>query len=191
MQWLRLWVDVIDDEKLKLLAFEDRWHYVSLLCMKRKGILDVKETASLRDRKVATKLGLGSNDCDEVRRRLLEVKLIDKNWQPLGWDKRQFISDLDPTAKERKQKQRSRARHGDVTRDSRAGHTAQSQITESDTDTESDRSEASIPLGSIRQSSSLKSSGEPERLKVGDPDRNRARLTALTRSMVSSKRVPQ
>lgn len=147
MQWFRMWVDAIDDEKLKLLAFEDRWHYVAILCMKRKGMLDVKEPEALRDRKVGVKLGLGDRERDEVRRRLIDVDLIDEQWQPKGWDKRQYVSDADPTALERKHRQRLKQRHGRVTRDksvshgsitdeSRPGHTAQSQITDTDTDTE-------------------------------------------------------
>jgi len=122
MDWLRLWVDVIDDEKLKLLAFEDRWHYIAILCMKRKGMLDAPDTDSLRDRKVGAKLGLGDHDRDQVRQRLTEVGLLDERWQPLGWGKRQFVSDGDPTATQRKRKQRDRDRHVDVTRDIRDSH---------------------------------------------------------------------
>lgn len=133
----------MDDEKLKLLAFEDRWHYVVILCMKRKGILDVQDSAALRDRKVGAKLGLGDRERDEVKRRLIDVSLVDESWQPLGWDKRQFVSDADPTATQRKQKQRDRERHAPVTRDknpvtdeSRTSHTAQSQIQSTDSDSE-------------------------------------------------------
>ena len=34
MQWFRLYAGIVDDEKLRLLAFEDRWHYVALLALK-------------------------------------------------------------------------------------------------------------------------------------------------------------
>ena len=132
LPWLRLWVDVLDDEKLALLAFEDRWHYVAILCMKRKGMLDTQDEPALRDRKIGAKLGLGDRDRDEVRRRLAEVQLIDDTWQPIGWDKRQPKSDTDSTASERKRRQRknrhargtakSRSGHGDVTRDTSSGH---------------------------------------------------------------------
>lgn len=136
MQWLRLWVDAVDDEKLMLLAFEDRWHFVAILCLKRKGILDVDEPPALRDRKVAAKLGVDARTADEIRRRLMEVDLVDEHWQPHGWSNRQFASDVDSTATERKQRQRDRERHGPVTRDSRASHTAQSQIQSTDTESE-------------------------------------------------------
>lgn len=121
MRWLRLWTDIIDDEKLALLAFEDRWHYVAILCMKRRGMLDVPEAPEMRDRKVGAKLGLGDADRDAVRRRLCEVALIDQSWQPVGWVKRQFDSD---SSTSRVQAFRKRFRNVPVT--------------PSETDTESD-----------------------------------------------------
>lgn len=156
MQWFRMWTDAIDDEKLKLLAFEDRWHYVALLCMKRKGILDAPDSPALRDRKVGAKLGLGDRDRDEVRNRLREVGLVDENWQPLGWGKRQFVSDADPTATQRKRNQRDRQRHERVTRDrrdshggvtlkSRSSHATQTQISDSDTDSEKNQRGSRAP----------------------------------------------
>ena len=38
--WFRLYNEIIDDEKLLLLAFQDRWHYVALLALKNKGVRD-------------------------------------------------------------------------------------------------------------------------------------------------------
>ncbi|NJM13714.1 MAG: hypothetical protein HC889_19335 [Synechococcaceae cyanobacterium SM1_2_3] len=44
----------------------------------------------------------------EIARRLAEVGLIDEQTlQPLAWEKRQFISDNDATAKDRKRRQRA------------------------------------------------------------------------------------
>lgn len=91
LPWLRLYTDMVDNEKIRLLAFEDRWHFVAILCIKQQGILEDKGT--LRDRKIAVKLGLQLVDLGEVKRRLLEVGLIDEDWNPIGWDKRQFKSD--------------------------------------------------------------------------------------------------
>lgn len=139
LPWFRMWADAIDDEKLKLLAFEDRWHFVAILCCKRKGILDDGDTPELLDRKMGVKLGLADRERDEARRRLVEIGLIAEDWQPLAWDKRQFISDVDATATERKRRQRLREGHGRVTRDSRVSHgrvTGVSRGSEADTDSE-------------------------------------------------------
>lgn len=140
MPWLRLWTDIIDDEKLGLLAFEDRWHYVAILCMKRRGILDAGDSTELRDRKVGMKLGLGDADRDAVRRRLLEIHLIDENWQPLAWSKRQPPSDIDSTAAERQRRHREKTSNGHVTRDSPVTHghvTRESPGSESESESES------------------------------------------------------
>lgn len=92
MPWFRAYTEMVDDEKLRLLAFEDRWHFVALLCLKGQGLLD--EGGPLLMRKVAVKLGLSVREVEEVARRLAEVELIDKaTLQPLAWDDRQMKSD--------------------------------------------------------------------------------------------------
>ena len=40
LPWFRLYAEAIDDEKLRLLAFEDRWHFIALMCCMGQGILD-------------------------------------------------------------------------------------------------------------------------------------------------------
>lgn len=80
--WFRMWSEAVDDEKLRLLAFEDRWHFVAILCCKAQGLLD--DPGELMQRKVAVKLGLRLRELDEVARRLAEVGLIDiTTLQPL------------------------------------------------------------------------------------------------------------
>jgi hypothetical protein len=57
LQWFRLYHRIVDDEKLRLLAFEDRWHFVALCCLKADGLLDTPND-SLRSRKIAVKQGV-------------------------------------------------------------------------------------------------------------------------------------
>jgi hypothetical protein len=94
MRWLRLWTDITGDEKLVTLAFEDRWHYVAILCFKRRGILDSGCASEMLDQRLGTLLGLGNVERDALRERLIEAQLIDRQWQPIGWKKRQFESDV-------------------------------------------------------------------------------------------------
>lgn len=103
--WWRAYAEMVDDAKLRLLAFEDRWHFVAVCCCKCQGLID-ETKPELLDRVMALKLGLDSRALDEVRRRLIEVELIDKHWQPLGWARRQFTSDssADRTRKWRERK---------------------------------------------------------------------------------------
>jgi len=89
MQWFRLYADIVDDDKLRLLAFEDRWHFVALCSLKCEGLLD-RIDDPLRERKIAVKMGVQQRELDEIKRRLMEVGLIDNNLHPLKWDKRQY-----------------------------------------------------------------------------------------------------
>lgn len=131
LTWFRLYAEAVDDEKLRLLAFEDRWHFVALLCCKARGILDEPDTGLLL-RKVAVKLGLDLRELGEVIRRLAEVGLICKETlQPLAWDHRQFQSD---SSSERVRLYRERMkRNGNVS------ETAQETETETDTETEKEK----------------------------------------------------
>ena len=136
IKWFRMYAEAVDDGKLRLLAFEDRWHFVALLCCKAQGLLD--ESDALTRRKAAVKLGLDSREFEEVARRLAEVGLIDaQTLQPIAWDRRQFKSD---DSKDRVRSYRERTKQDGnvtVTAGDRYGNGAvSSQETDTDTDTE-------------------------------------------------------
>lgn len=107
LPWFRVYHRMIDDKKLKLLAFEDRWHFVALCCLKASGELDEPDF-TLRCRQVAVALGLAAAELDEVARRLQAVKLIDEELCPISWGKLQFRSDKDETAAERQRRKRQK-----------------------------------------------------------------------------------
>lgn len=141
LPWLRLYTDTVDDERLRLLAYEDRWHYIAILCLKGSGLLDAGDPEHMLQRKVAVKLGLQLRELEGAAARLAEVGLIDEEtFQPLDWDTRQYVSDSDPTATERKRRQREKnrlkSRGGDrVTGTSRVTVT---DVTRTDTDADTD-----------------------------------------------------
>lgn len=146
--WFRMYAEAVDDDKLRLLAFEDRWHFVAILCLKTQGTLDNPEHL---DRRVAVKLGLGLREADEVRRRLMEVGLVDEHWQPVKWDDRQFKSD---TSRERTRAYRDRIkRHGDVT--------VTAQETDTDTDTETTTTPPTPPRGKPKKPPRAESTAAP------------------------------
>lgn len=108
MPWFRLYSEALDDEKLKLVAAEDRWYFIAILCCKSQGILEKAD--GLLKRKVAVKLGVQVETLDEIARRLSEVGLIDRETlQPLRWDARQMRSDTstDRVRQHRDKKKRS------------------------------------------------------------------------------------
>jgi hypothetical protein len=138
LQWFRLYHRTIDDEKLRLLAFEDRWHFVALCCLKASGLLDEPDS-DIRNRKIAVKMGVQVRELDEISRRLREVDLIDDSLHPLAWDDLQFRSDTstDRVKKYREKQQRNTAKR-----------LRNVSVTGQDTDTETDKEEANASCAS-------------------------------------------
>ena len=132
MKWFRCYTEIVDDEKLRLLAFEDRWHFVAICALKSGGLLDEPNT-DLRERKIRIKLGLGANEADEVRRRLREVGLVDDEWQPVAWDKRQYKHD-DSAERVRRHRERKR----EAVQTDNAGCNGYVTVTVTGTDTDTD-----------------------------------------------------
>lgn len=121
MQWFRMYAEFATDPEVQLLAFEDQRHFVMALCMKALGVLDkAHPNPEKRERILAAYLGLDPVAAGEAKRRLLEAGLIDADWQPVNWEKRQFRSDHN--AADRKRLQRARGGHSDVTTTRRDGH---------------------------------------------------------------------
>ena len=112
LPWLRLYTDTIDNEKLRLLAFEDRWHFIAILCLKQQGVINKNDP--LLDRKISVKMGVQVRELEEIKRRLSEVNLIDDNYNPIGWDKHQFISDSS-TNRVRKYRENKKKKECNVT----------------------------------------------------------------------------
>jgi hypothetical protein len=134
LPWFRMYSEAIDDDKLRLLAFEDRWHFVAILCCKGQGILDDADTDFML-RRVSVKLGVQVRELEEIARRLAEVRLIDRHTlQPLAWDARQYQSDSSAERvrayreRQKKQSGNDMKRYGNVT------VTAQDTDTDTDTD---------------------------------------------------------
>ena len=130
LPWFRLYRDIIHDDKIKLLAFEDRWHFVAILCMKCDGLLDEPES-DVKDRRIAVNLGVQVRELGEIRRRLVEVGLVDETLNPLAWDELQFKSDSSA--------ERVRAYRERVKQPCNVSVTPQDTDTDTDTDTDPDK----------------------------------------------------
>lgn len=148
LPWLRLYTETIDDEKLGLLAFEDRWHFIALLCLKGKGILDSEPDTEMLWRKAALKMGLTVAELEKVVSRLARMKLIDcKTLQPLAWNDRQAQSDssTERTRKYREKKRAINGKHGGD--DAETSQERPSDGLEEDTDTDKEDSYESLSPG--------------------------------------------
>jgi hypothetical protein len=136
LPWFRMYAEFATDPVVQSLSFDDQRHFLMLLCFKCSGLLD-REFATNQDRTDVIRkcIGLDGKAWDEMGARLYRVKLIDEFLQPLNWNKRQYISDADPTAAERQRKHRLKARHGPVTDLSRPSEA------EADSDSDSEKAE--------------------------------------------------
>ncbi len=120
------------DPVVQCLEHADQRHYVVILCLKCDGTLDRNISKANRDRLVYRGLGLAPADAEQVKKKLQELKLIDRKWQPNGWDQRQYISD---TSTQRTRKYRTNKELGNVPGTSRERH-CDGPDTETDTDIE-------------------------------------------------------
>lgn len=125
MKWFKLHNDIIHDPKIRCLAFEDRWHFVALMCLTNDGTLD--EPDEVRDQLVEVALGLTGVDLQHLKRRLMRLRLINQDWKPAQWEKRQNSKDSTGADRQRRYRESQKKakrnvtplRNGDVTDASR------------------------------------------------------------------------
>lgn len=142
LPWFRMYTDFLNDPKMIALAFEDQRHFIGILALKGDGALDQDCCPDLMDRIVAQRLWIDHAVIREVKKRLIAAGLIESNWQPVAWDKRQMRSDADPTGAERQRRYRERQKQQQAQeKDSNASRNAAVTLpdTEEDTDTEEEK----------------------------------------------------
>lgn len=109
LPWFRMYAEFATDPKIQVISFDDQRHFIVLLCLKCNGTLDsYTGSDAFRERMIALGLKLSEKGAEEVKARLLEAGLIDTNWQPIAWQRRQPRSDLDPSNAERQRRWRQR-----------------------------------------------------------------------------------
>jgi hypothetical protein len=104
MKWFKLYPEIANHPRLRILSFEDRWHYISLMCAKADGTLD-QPNAKLRDQMLSVHLGLTPVEMTQVKERLMDVELIADDWDIINWEDKQSS---DATGAARKRRQRAR-----------------------------------------------------------------------------------
>jgi len=118
--WFRLYVEWAFDPKIQSLDFETQRHHLMVLCLKKNGDLE-KFSGKTLENIIGCALRVSPKKLGKIKKSLIEATLINENWEPNGWDDRQYISDEDPTHKERQRRyrerktksDRSQVRHGD------------------------------------------------------------------------------
>jgi hypothetical protein len=117
LPWFRMYGEFLTDPLIRLLSFEDQRHFIAALCMKSQGVTDKRyATVTVRKNVISSLIGLsceaagdGVSALDRANERLRALGLVDEDWQPTNWNKRQFASDhVDKTAAERMRRYRAK-----------------------------------------------------------------------------------
>jgi len=135
MQWFRMYNEIVDNYKVKLLPPDDRWYFVAILSCKSQGVLDCDP--ELLEEVLQVKLGVTKDQLKAIQSSLLRVKLIDEKYQPIGWDERQFVSD-NSSVRSRKLREKSKVKQDATTLQRCKNVSATPPDTETETETESE-----------------------------------------------------
>jgi hypothetical protein len=147
--WFRLYSEFATDPVVQSLAFEDQRHFIVILCLKCDEILDRNVAQTVKEKIIAKALGLSETAAQEAKKRLMEVGLIDKSWQPIAWDRRQFISD-NSNERSRKSRKNKKTSNGNATLQQRRKTAAATPPeAEAETDTETDTNKGDRERSSV------------------------------------------
>ena len=86
--WFRLYSEFAHDPKIQMLSEAMQRRYVMLLCLKCSETLE-----TLHETEIAFQLRLSEAELIETKQLFISKNFIDKQWNLLNWDKRQFVSD--------------------------------------------------------------------------------------------------
>jgi hypothetical protein len=86
--WFRLYSEFAHDPKIQMLSEAMQRRYVMLMCLRCSEVLE-----TLHETEIAFQLRLSTDELAETMKLFISKNFIDKNWNLLNWDKRQFVSD--------------------------------------------------------------------------------------------------
>ena len=86
--WFRLYSEFAHDPKVQMLSEAMQRRYVMLLCLRCSEVLE-----TLHETEIAFQLRLSTEELEETKQLFISKNFIDKHWNLLNWDKRQFVSD--------------------------------------------------------------------------------------------------
>lgn len=86
--WFRLYTEFASDPKVQLLDETLQRRFIMLLCLAGAGVTPTSDVSE-----VDFLLRIGVSECERTRSILVSKGLIDENWFPKKWTKRQFESD--------------------------------------------------------------------------------------------------
>jgi hypothetical protein len=100
--------------------------YVMLMCLRCSEVLE-----TLHETEIAFQLRLSTDELDETKELFISKNFIDKHWNLLNWDKRQFVSDSSTMRVAKHRNKKKQVSNADETLQKRP-----SNAIDTDTDTE-------------------------------------------------------
>jgi len=124
--WFRLYSEFAHDPKVQMLSEAMQRRYVMLLCLRCSEVLE-----TLHETEIAFQLRLSTEELEQTKQLFISKNFIDKHWNLLNWDKRQFISDSSTMRVARHREKKKQPSNADETLQKRP-----SNAIDTDTDTE-------------------------------------------------------
>jgi len=134
--WFRLYSEFAHDPKIQMLSEAMQRRYVMLLCLRCSETLE-----TLHETEIAFQLRLSEKDLEETKLLFISKKFIDRQWNLLNWDKRQFVSDSSTERVARHRQKKKQASNVDETLQERPSNAI-------DTETDTDKKQNKRKLGS-------------------------------------------
>jgi hypothetical protein len=128
--WFRLYSEFAHDPKVQMLSEAMQRRYVMLLCLRCSEVLE-----TLHETEIAFQLRLSTGELDETKELFISKNFIDKHWNLLNWDKRQFVSDSSTMRVAKHRSKKKQVSNADETLQKRPSNAIDTD-TDTDTDTE-------------------------------------------------------
>lgn len=137
--WFRMYAEFAHDPKVQMLSEVMQRRYIMLMCMRCSNV-----TVTLRDEEIAFQLRITDAELAQTKALFVKKGFISNDWNLLNWEKRQFVSDHDPSGAERqkrfREKKRNALRNAPEQKDN-------APVTLPDTDTDTDINTPLPPKG--------------------------------------------
>ena len=127
--WFRLYSEFAHDPKIQMLSEAMQRRYVMLMCLRCSETLE-----TLHETEIAFQLRLSEAELIETKQLFISKNFIDKQWNLLNWDKRQFVSDSSTMRVAKHRQKKKQESNVDETLQKR-----QSNAIDTDTDTDTDK----------------------------------------------------
>jgi hypothetical protein len=124
--WFRLYSEFAHDPKVQMLSEAMQRRYVMLMCLRCSEVLE-----TLHETEIAFQLRLSTEELEQTKQLFISKNFIDKHWNLLNWDKRQFVSDSSTMRVAKHRNKKKQVSNADETLQKRP-----SNAIDTDTDTE-------------------------------------------------------